>query len=146
MYKILTFSIKDSTLYKTSLNIREKVFVEEQNVARKLEVENEDEATFYLLLIDEIAVGTGRWRKTKSGIKLERFAILPEYRNKNLGTVLLKKVLADLEQQTEKIYLHSQLKAIPYYERQGFKKVGDMFVEAGIKHVEMIKSLNRMEK
>jgi len=146
MHKILSFSIKDITLYKTALNIREKVFVEEQKVARLLEVENEESATFYLLFVDEIAVGTGRWRKTKSGIKLERFAILPEYRNKNLGTVLLKKVLADLEQQSGNIYLHSQLKAIPYYERQGFRKIGDLFVEAGIKHFEMIKSLNRMEK
>ncbi len=145
MHEILSFSIKDSTLYKTSLNIREKVFIEEQKVARQLEVENEDEATFYLLFVDEIAVGTGRWRKTKSGIKLERFAILPEYRNKNLGTVLLKKVLTDLEQQTGKIYLHAQLKAIPYYERQGFQKIGDLFVEAGIKHFEMIKSFNKMD-
>ena len=139
MQKIISFSISDKTLYDAALKIREKVFVHEQKVARALEVENEEEATFYLMFIDELPIATGRWRKTTDGIKLERFAVLPEYRNKNYGTILLKNILKDIETLATKIYLHSQLKAIPYYERQGFKKKGDMFVEANIEHYLMIK-------
>ena len=39
------------------------------------------------------------------------------------------------------MYLHAQLKAIPFYERQGFKKVGDLFVECEIEHYKMIRKL-----
>jgi predicted GNAT family N-acyltransferase len=138
MQKVISFSIADKTRYNQALAIRKKVFIEEQKVERKLEVENEEEATYYLLLIDEKPVGTGRWRKTSEGIKLERFAVLPDFRNKNLGTVILKKVLEDLKNMEEKVYLHSQLKAIPYYGRQGFKKEGKLFVEANIKHYTMV--------
>lgn len=140
MHKIISFSLSNQALYQASLKIRETVFIHEQQVARELEVENEEEATFYLLLLDEKPVGTGRWRKTDKGIKLERFAILPEFRNLKLGSKLLKQVLTDLQAKPEKKYLHSQLKAVPYYERQGFQKQGEMFEEAGIQHFLMVKS------
>ncbi len=138
MLKIISFTIKDKTRYNHTLEIRKKVFIEEQQVERALEVENEEEATYYLLLEDEKPVGTGRWRKTPEGIKLERFAVLAEYRNQNLGSEILKKVLQDLKGRKEKIYLHSQLKAVPYYQRQGFVKAGEMFVEANIRHFTMV--------
>ena len=138
MHKIISFTIADQTHYETALEIREKVFIEEQNVSRALEVENEDEATYYLLLVDGKPVGTARWRSTSQGIKLERFAVLPEYRNKNLGTEILKKVLEDLHDKSDKVYLHSQLKAVSYYRRQGFVKEGEMFVEANIRHYMMV--------
>lgn len=138
MHEIISFKINDKIRYNQALEIRKKVFIQEQKVSRGLEVENEEEATYYLLLVDDEPVGTGRWRKTTQGIKLERFAVLPEYRNQNLGTLILQKVLKDLREKTEKVYLHSQLKAVPYYERQGFKKRGEMFVEANIRHYKMV--------
>lgn len=138
--KIVSFSFSDTALYQASLKIRETVFIDEQQVERALEVENEEEAIFYLLLLDEKPVGTARWRKTSKGIKLERFAVLPEYRNLKLGTEILKRVLFDLKDKSEKKYLHSQLRAVPYYQRQGFKKEGGIFEEAGIEHYLMIKS------
>ncbi len=138
MQKVISFSITDTIHYVQSLEIRKKVFIEEQQVEHALEVENEEEATYYLLLVDDKPVGTGRWRQTTEGIKLERFAVLPEYRNQNLGSEILRAVLADLKSRSEKVYLHSQLKAIPYYQRQGFVKQGEMFVEADIKHFMMV--------
>jgi predicted GNAT family N-acyltransferase len=138
MQKIISFTIADKTHYKMALEIRKKVFIEEQQVPPELEVENEDQATYYLLLVDEKPVGTARYRKTYDGIKLERFAVLPEYRNQHLGSLVLTKVLEDLKENREKIYLHSQLKAVPYYQRQGFAKQGEMFVEANIQHFIMV--------
>lgn len=139
MIKVIPFSYSDKELYNKALAIRQKVFIEEQQVERILEIENEEESHFYLMLQDESAIGTARWRKTQNGIKLERFAVLPEFRNKNLGAILLKNVLEDLAGKNEKIYLHAQLKAVTYYERQGFVKEGEMFVEANIKHYLMVK-------
>lgn len=142
MIEIKTFNLEDSAHYRLALEIRHKVFIDEQNVPPGLEVENEDSCMFYLLFQDKTPVATGRWRETGNGIKLERFAVLSGHRNKNLGTLLLKKVLADLKDSGKTIYLHSQLRAVPFYEREGFRKVGDMFEEAGIQHFTMVKNNN----
>lgn len=137
MIEIKTFTPEDSALYRLALEIRQRVFVDEQHVPPVLEVENEESSTFYLLFQDGLPVATGRWRETENGIKLERFAVLPDYRNQHLGSVLLKKVLEDLKLSGKIIYLHSQLKAVSFYERQGFHKMGEMFEEAGIQHYKM---------
>ena len=139
MNTIISFTIQDKTNYEQSLAIREKVFIDEQKVSRPLEVENEAEATYFLLLVDGKPAGTARWRRTSEGIKLERFAVLHQYRNNKLGTVLLQFVLKSLVGNPNKIYLHSQLRAVNYYLRQGFVEVGAEFVEANIRHIKMVK-------
>ncbi|MCK9271548.1 MAG: GNAT family N-acetyltransferase [Bacteroidales bacterium] len=139
MTKIIDFDISDKENYLQALAIREQVFIDEQQVERSLEVENEVAAHYYLLLLDEVPLATGRWRKTSRGIKLERFAVLPQYRNQNYGSILLQHILKQLDSRPEELYLHAQLKAIPYYERQGFRKEGDMFTEANILHYLMTK-------
>ena len=35
-------------------------------------------------------------------------------------------------------YMHAQMQVIPFYEKIGFKKIGDSFEEAGIMHYKMI--------
>ncbi len=118
--------------------IRRKVFVEEQHVDPALEYdEHEASSVHYLLSVGGIPVTTARWRETDKGIKLERFATLSSHRNKGLGAILLEDILNDLLPFNKPIYLHSQLKAIPFYERYGFVTVGEQFTEADIEHFEM---------
>ena len=134
MIKIIRFGFSDKELLTISNKIRTTVFVVEQNVDPALEYENEEVGNFYLLYYNKKPVATARWRNTESGIKLERFATLKEYRNKGLGSKLLKEIMSDVLPLNRTIYLHSQIKAITYYERAGFRKKGEMFVEANIKH------------
>jgi predicted GNAT family N-acyltransferase len=138
MLLVKSFDTNSSVMYQAALVIRRQVFIEGQNVDPALEIENEDKCTHYLLLLNDQPVGTARWRETEKGIKLERFAILDAYRNKGLGTVLLEKVLQDIRPFGRKVYLHSQLKAVNYYQRQGFVKTGEIFNEAGIDHYLMV--------
>ena len=119
--------------------IRQKVFVDEQSVDPALEYDiHENESWHYLLLENNKPVATARWRQTSNGIKLERFATLKEDRNRGLGRVLLKRVLQDIFPLKKAVYLHSQLKAVSFYQRQEFVKEGEMFVEAGINHFKMV--------
>jgi predicted GNAT family N-acyltransferase len=134
MVEIKRFGFQDKELFEICSSIRTWVFVEEQKVDRTLEYDHEEESHFYLLYLDGEPVATARWRETDKGIKLERFAMLKEYRNMGLGTQLLIEVLKDVTKTGKMIYLHSQLMAVSYYERAGFKKAGDKFTEAGIKH------------
>ena len=141
MIEIKRFRNDEKVLFGKALKIRENVFVKEQQVPPELEYDGfENESHHYLLFYNDEPIATARWRKTENGIKLERFALLPEYRDKGIGTILLQRVMKDVSPFGKTIYLHAQLKAVPYYERVGFVKKGDIFVEAGIEHYLMEKT------
>jgi len=139
MIEIVSFMVGERPDLEEQANrIRRKVFVEEQHVDPALEYdEYEDCSVHYLLSVEGIPVTTARWRETDRGIKLERFATLASHRNMGLGAILLEDILNDLSTLRKPIYLHSQLKAIPFYERYGFVTVGNQFTEADIEHFEM---------
>ncbi|MEO8886459.1 MAG: GNAT family N-acetyltransferase [Mucilaginibacter sp.] len=119
--------------------IRRQVFVVEQNCPPELEWEHEDESTHFLATVNGTPAGAARWRKTDKGYKLERFAVLKEFREKGVGQELVKTVLNNLPADANHIYLHAQIQAMPLYERAGFVKTGPQFEEAGIQHFKMVK-------
>ena len=69
------------------MEIRHKVFIDEQNIKYEDEVvENEEkEAKNFLFTLNEVPIGCIRYRVVNNEYKLERFAILKEYRNKGYG-------------------------------------------------------------
>ena len=119
--------------------IRKTVFVEEQNCPPELEWEHEEESVHFLALMDNQPCGACRWRKTDNGYKLERFAVLKEFRGKRIGQALVAAVLSDLPEDAHYIYLNAQLTAMPLYARFGFVAEGPQFEEAGIQHFKMVK-------
>ncbi|SKB39203.1 GNAT family N-acetyltransferase [Daejeonella lutea] len=119
--------------------IRRKVFVDEQNCPPELEWEFEDESTHFLGTVGDVPAGAARWRKTDKGYKLERFAVLQEFRGKGMGRALVQTVLDNLPEEAGYIYLNAQLTAIGLYEKFGFVKEGPQFEEAGIQHFKMVK-------
>jgi len=137
MYEVKRFSFNDRELAEQAFAIRRRVFVEEEGVDPNLEYDQEKEAHHYLLLLSGKALATARWRETEKGIKLERFAVLPEFRNRGLGGIILKEVINDVVPLGKAVYLHSQLRAVPFYERHGFVKEGNIFYEAGMGHYYM---------
>ena len=134
MFQIKKFTFEDKELAEKALAIRKMVFVDEQGVDANLEYDHEEEARHYLLLLGEKPIATARWRETENGLKLERFAVLPKFRNRGIGEIILKEVLRDVSSAGKTIYLHAQLKAVTFYERNWFSKIGDSFMEAGIGH------------
>jgi predicted GNAT family N-acyltransferase len=127
-----------------AFNIREKVFVEEQGVPADAEYDEHDRAgstRHYLARYQGQPAGAARWRPTANGVKLERFAVLPEFRNLGVGDALVRQVLADVAAEAPEaaqVYLHAQLRAVPLYERTGFGKVGELFEECDIQHYKMV--------
>lgn len=136
--EIKKFRTDNYELAKKAFKIRTLVFVKEQDVDPKIEYdEYENQCNHYLLYLDEEPVGAARWRETKDGIRLERFALLPEYRNRGIGEKLVKHVLKDVIPLNKPIYVHSQVRSKGIYERCGFKAKGDVFNEADIDHIYM---------
>ena len=138
MIELKRFSFSDKEMAEQAFAIRRKVFVEEEGVDPKLEYDQHEEtAHHYLLIIAGKPIATARWRETDAGIKLERFAVLPEFRNRGFGEIILKEVLKDVRKEGKRVYLHSQLRAVPFYERNGFRKLGEVFYEANMGHFYM---------
>ncbi|GAB3700040.1 GNAT family N-acetyltransferase [Spirosoma flavus] len=123
--------------------IRRQVFVEEQHVSAREEYDEfEESSRHFLASSDGKPCGTARWRRTSEGVKLERFAVLPDCRGKGVGKALVRAVLDDVFSQQpepiERIYLHAQVSAMPLYTSFGFVSVGPMFEEANIQHYKMV--------
>ncbi len=137
------YRVTDLRDLDAAFTIRETVFVVGQGVPATLENDLHDrtDARHYLArAADGTPAGAARWRQTAQGVKLERFAVLEAFRNQEIGAALLQAVLADVQAELPdaQVYLNAQLRAIPFYERQGFKKEGEMFEEANIQHYKMV--------
>ena len=122
-------------------NIRQIVFIVEQKVDPKLEYDGfEKTAKHFLARVNNISCGTARWRETEKGIKLERFAVLKNYRKKGVGAALIKSILAAAPR-NKPIYLHAQIHVVDFYKKFGFIATGPSFVEANIVHYKMTKNI-----
>lgn len=136
--KISVKKVDNEHLLEEVFGIRKKVFVVEQQVDEREEYEFEEESVHFMASVDGQNVGTARWRQTDKGIKLERFAVLSEYRSTGVGSALVQAVIADIPKEHQYLYLHAQLTAMGLYAKFGFKEEGPMFEEAGIKHYKMV--------
>lgn len=139
MEALLVNKIKNKEELEKAFAIRKKVFVEEQDCPPELEWENEEESIHFLAELNGVPCGACRWRKTDKGYKLERFAVLKEFRGKRIGQALVAAALADLPDNANYIYLNAQIHALPLYARFGFIAEGEQFDEAGIPHMKMVK-------
>lgn len=132
-----------STDREVIFEIRRKVFVVEQAVSPEDEYDEfEDSSVHFLAIQNNKPCGTARWRFTEKGIKLERFAVLKEFRGSGVGSALVGAVLDSIRKKADGgtlLYLHAQLPAIPLYAKFGFEKKGEMFSECAIDHYRMEK-------
>ncbi len=136
--KIEHIDFLDIDKMEIAKQIRYKVFVIEQNVPFEEDWDEEYSENYLLYDDNGLAIGTMRWRDLGEKVKLERVSVLKEYRNRGFGEILIREVIKEIKAKTTKpIYLHSQLKAIPLYERIGFKQYGELFYEADIPHYAM---------
>lgn len=138
MIRVIAFQYNNNALAEQVFAIRKNVFVEEQKVdAREEFDDHEKESTHYLAYYNDFPCGSARWRVTDKGIKLERFAVLKEYRNKGIGRSLVDHVLKDVLPKKKPVYLHSQESAMNLYLKAGFAVEGNLFMEANIRHYKM---------
>ncbi|QCC50490.1 GNAT family N-acetyltransferase [Halapricum salinum] len=131
---------RSESIYEDALTVRKTVFVEEQGVDPEIEVDEHDETAIHLAAYDDgEPVGAGRFRTLddRTG-KVERIAVLADYRDGGLGRAIMGRIEEIArEEGVDRLVLHSQTRAAPFYARVGYEQVGEEFEEAGIPHVEM---------
>lgn len=134
-----------------ALAIREVVFIEEQQVPREIERDDEDPTAYHLLAnVGGHAVGTGRLVECDTPPEGEegrwgrigRMAVLVANRKGGVGARLLQALEEEARRRgLDGIVLHSQVYAHGFYQRMGYEEHGPIFEEAGIPHMEMRKRL-----
>ncbi|MGE8205276.1 GNAT family N-acetyltransferase [Heyndrickxia sp. NPDC080065] len=126
-----------------AFKIRKTVFVEEQQVSIEEEIDEfEDSAVHFVLYDKDDAVGAGRFRIVDSKGKVERICIIPTYRGKGAGKLIMDAIQNYASNQDIQVLkLNAQTHAIPFYEKLGYEVVSDEFMDAGIPHKTMEKRL-----
>lgn len=122
-------------------NIRREVFVGEQNVPADLEIDGQDpSARHFGVRADGEIIATCRVRLMGSAAKIERVAVLKDFRSKGVGRVLMRYIVNELRKQgnVQLFKLSSQSHAVPFYEKLGFKTRGGEYLDAGIPHYDMV--------
>jgi|SRR5699024_3180406 len=134
----------DSTVYNQALSIRKEVFIKEQQVPEELEIDElESQAEHVVLFAEDQPIGTARILEKEPALyKIQRVAILKPQRGKGLGFALMQEAEHHIRRLGgSKMILDAQLHAIPFYESLGFSPQGKEFLDAGIPHRRMTKTL-----
>ncbi len=120
--------------------IRYNVFVEEQKVPEELEIDGlNDKAKHVLAFVDSVQIGTGR---ILSDGHIGRVAVLKDYRGLGIGKLIMKDLIKWAQNMNlEKVWLSSQWHAHSFYLDLGFVCVGEIYIEAGIDHIKMYRTL-----
>lgn len=122
-------------------NLREAVFVIEQHVPVALEWDGIDAQCLHVLAqIDGVPVGTGRLLPDGH---IGRMAVLREFRGRGIGSAMLLHLIELARAAGVRLLiLNAQTHAMAFYRRFGFIADGETFLEAGISHIRMTRTLD----
>ncbi|HEY9879734.1 MAG TPA: GNAT family N-acetyltransferase [Leptolyngbyaceae cyanobacterium] len=133
--------IVDYRLYKETIHyIRYEVFVQEQHVPAEIEVDRWDPLCIHVLAHHQgQAVGTGRLLPDGH---IGRVAVRRPMRYQGIGRLIMERLLqAAIDKGHPQVELSAQCHAINFYQKLGFRQEGEVYLEAGIDHVKMVKPL-----
>lgn len=116
--------------------IRHQVFTLEQKVDPDIDFDGQDNDALHAVAFDNtVPVGTGRLLPDGH---IGRIAVLADFRGRGIGTGIMSSLIARARQDDyDRVFLGSQVGAVPFYEKLGFTACGENFMEANILHKPM---------
>ena len=125
--------------------IRTEVFVQEQKISAEMEWDAADATCLHAVAYNRfgLPLATGRLLEHVPGVaKIGRMAVRAPMRGGRIGREVLDALMqAARDRGDREALLHAQTSAAAFYSRAGFVTRGDLFEEAGIPHVEMVRAL-----
>ncbi len=125
--------------------IRTEVFVQEQKIPADMEWDAADAECVHAVAYNRfgLALATGRLLQHVPGVaKIGRMAVSQAMRGSGVGRHVLDALMKAARARGDReAILHAQSSAASFYARAGFVPRGPEFDEAGIPHVEMVRSL-----
>lgn len=126
-----------------AFSVRKKVFIEEQNVPAEEEIDQyEDDCVHFVLYNGEQPSGAGRFRVVDGYGKVERICVMKDQRKSGAGKAIMKAIEKHAQENgVQRLKLNAQTQAIPFYSGLGYDTVSEEFLDAGIPHKTMVKSI-----
>jgi len=120
--------------------LRKSIFIREQLVPEELEWDDWDnKANHIVLTFHNIPIGCARLIFIDQILCLERMAIIKSKRNQGFGSKLVYEIIRIAKnEKIKEIRISAQIQAISFYQKIGFIAEGEIFNDAGIKHIKMI--------
>ena len=134
----------DPVLFAGALALRERVFCDEQGTPRPDADERDAEAEHLVAIGDdgEQVVGTLRLLRTGASAKIGRVAVARERRGEGIASNMLGLALQRAsELGCTRAVLSAQTRATGLYRRAGFAVESEVYLEVGIEHVRMGRTL-----
>lgn len=134
----ITYGLEDNRLAK---EIRQKVFVEEQGFENEFD-EIDDRSYHIVLSLKGVGVATARLYEENGSFHIGRVAVVKEYRKQNLGEAVMGYAESKAKELGAKeIALSAQVTASGFYEKNGYKPFGEVYLDEFCPHIAMKKSL-----
>ena len=136
--------LTSAELYRI-IQLRNEVFVVEQNCPYQ-DADNKDPECLHLMGLDQDKL-LAYTRIVPPGLSYKepsigRVVTSPSARRTGLGKELMQRTIAEVNKRYGNIPIRigAQFYLISFYGSLGFKEVGEIYYEDGIKHIEMVKS------
>jgi len=114
-------------------NVREKVFICEWRIPKRIEFDKNDRLAYHMLVCDDISqepVATGRI--LASG-EISRIAVLMSFRKQSVDKVILQGLFRIAKElNLNEVFIHSPLESVEYFIKHNFNIAGSVFMEAGM--------------
>ncbi len=147
---MINIHIAEKNDIKKVFALRSEVFVDEQNVPMEIELDEEDAHAVHIIAEEDgVTVGCARLIPSENEGHIGRLAVKKVFRGRGIGADICRFITDHcLAEGHTYIWLNSQLHAVGFYEKLGFKTDGKIFTEAGIEHIKMVyeKRLEEKEK
>jgi len=114
-------------------NIREKVFVCERRIPKRIEFDQGDRTAFHMLVCDDTnqePIATGRI--TPQG-EISRIAVIMGYRSEKIDKFIMQGLFQIARKLTlQEVFISSPLEKVDYFTKHGFYPIGSVYMEAGM--------------
>ena len=120
-------------------DIRKNVFTDELGISESELFDDEDELCEHFIVFDgKKSIGSIRVLSIENNVKLERMAILSEFRARNYGKCAIFQLIEYYRtKECHKIILDSIYPVRNFYKKCGFIEEGEIFQRVGIDHIRM---------
>ncbi|MDO4740136.1 MAG: GNAT family N-acetyltransferase [Eubacteriales bacterium] len=120
------------------LELRYAVFSDEQGFSRELERDKFDDMSFYALVYDQndVPAATGRlFIDDENRFHIGRMCTRKDMRGQGLGDLAIRMLLdLALRMNAPYVVVGSQLPAMGFYKKYGFKEVGEPYMDENCAH------------
>ena len=134
---MITLEIKNFSEHSQEiLSLRYRVFSLEQGVDPDIDIDGLDEDAVQILALDNgTPVGTGRMLADGH---IGSIAVLMDYRKTGIGKQIVSCLIKHARNNNlDRVFLGAQISAVPFYEKLGFCRSGEDYMEANILHTPM---------